>query len=111
MLFRSTQALPRVLRDVVHPEVVEGPLPVPPAEEVYQPGVLVDAHCVAAATAGHVAVRVEPAYACPAHARLTCVAVGAEQPGVGAVAYELLGLGPGAVEDEGGVEGGDEGVL
>ena len=39
------------------------------------------------------------------------MAVRAEEACVGAVADELLGLGPGAVQDEGGVEGRDQGVL
>ena len=108
---RDAQAAPRVRRDLVRPEVVQRPLPVPPAEQVDDAALLVDAHRVAPASARHVAVGVEPAHAAPAHPRLARVAVRAEEACVGAVADELLGLGPGAVQDEGGVEGRDQGVL
>lgn len=108
---RDAQTAPRIRLDLVRPEVVERALPVPPPEEVDDAALFVDTHRMAPTPARHVAVRVEPAHARPAHAGLARVAVSAEQARVGAVVDELLGLGPGPMKDEGGVEGRDQWVF
>ena len=97
--------------DVVHPEIVEGFVPVPAPEEVDVAVVGIDAHGVSAALGGCVAIGVDAVQTPPLGVWLAGLEVGLEEAGGGGLGKECLGVVPVPLEDEGGVQRGHDGVL
>jgi hypothetical protein len=106
-----TDNAPPLARDVVHPEIAQGFGTVPPSEEVNVSVVRVETHGMPTAPRGYVSICVDTMETFPLSVGPAGLDVGVEEACGGCLCEERLGFGPVALEDEGGVQGGDDGVF
>lgn len=99
-----TDDAPPFSLDIVHPEIVEGLVPVPASKEVDLAVVGIDAHGVSTTLRGGVPVGVDAVQTAPLGVGLTGLEVGLEEAGGGGLVEERLSFVPVALEHEGGVE-------